>query len=432
MRRAAIFHPFRLVPMVVVLLLGALGAAPPAGATPAPVSIVVSLDRTSIRADGIDSAVLTVDAYLTNGGAPLANATLRLRAVWSTPKSPGAAILLPKPLVLDAAGHGVATVASLRSGTMTITASITNTIFRGSATTSALNATRHSIVVFASGASTTVTCSSPGVCADPYPILDPVRTQLSLQGFAASDLPTFSYNGGVVDPSTHGWIPNASTCADSSLSYNTQVGRMKSMLLKLGATNPNSDISVVGISQGALVAFQMIDAAAKLPKGSRLAGVYALDGPIGGVPLAQLLQLQQILPTSCWSVDGTSPAASQLVNLWNTTAPTQGTDQADRTQTMCSFVRVSTCPVRTNADAVAAAVARGVIVQTWGNSQDGVYYPTACGTPGGWVDATSIQVVTGAGGGMHDEGGTSDCVTSHIIVINNRAVDIAASIGPQQ
>ena len=105
---------------------------------------------------------------------------------------------------------------------------------------------------------------------------------------------------------------------------------------------------------------------------------------------------------------------------------------ADRTQTLCSFVLVPTCLNRTNVDAVAAALARGVVVQTWGSSQDGVIYPPACGTPGFWVDATSTQVVTGAGGGMHAEGDTSNCLLSHIAVIGNRAGEIADSIGPQQ
>jgi hypothetical protein len=425
---------FRLGRIGVVLVVAALvliGSAPPVGAAPASVTITVGLDRGAIRADGVDAATLTVDAQLTSDGSPLAGATLKLVARWSTPASPGAAKLLPKPFVLDALGHGEASVTSLRSGTMTVTASIATTTLRGSATTSPLDATRHSIVVFASGASSIVTCPSPGVCADPLPILNPVRSQLSLQGFTAADMPTFSYKGGAIEPTTHEWIPAASTCEDSSVSYKTQVARMKSMLSKLGSTNPNSDISVVGISQGALLAFQMIDAAPKLPKGSRVAGVYALDGPIGGVPMEQVLQLQNILPTFCWSRNGTSPAAVQLENLWDTTSPTQGIDQADRTQTMCSYVLVATCPVRTNQAAVAAAVARGVVVQTWGSSQDGVFYPTACGTPGFWVDATSIQVVTGAGGGMHAEG-LGGCAASHVVVINNRASEIAASIGAQQ
>jgi hypothetical protein len=48
------------------------------------------------------------------------------------------------------------------------------------------------------------------------------------------------------------------------------------------------------------------------------------------------------------------------------------------------------------------------------------------------IDATSTQVVSGAGGGLHDEGLANDCLLSHISVIGNRAAEVAASIGPQQ
>ena len=181
--------------------------------------------------------------------------------------SPGAAKLLPKPLVLDSEGHGVATVTSMRSGAMTITASITNYTYNGTATTSTLDATRHSIAVMVNGASSTVTCSSPGVCSDPLPILNPVRSALAANGFAPADIATFSYKGGVIDPTTKEWIPNASTCADSSLSYKTQVARLKSTLVKISGAHPNTDISVVGISQGAELTFQMIEAVGKLPRG---------------------------------------------------------------------------------------------------------------------------------------------------------------------
>lgn len=422
----------RFTAVLVAVAIGVLAAAAPANATAAPVTITVSADRSAIRADGVDSATVTVDASLTNGGAPLAGASINLSAVWSTPRIAGAAKFVPKPLVLDANGHGVTTLTSLRSGTMQVRASISTTSFKGTGYSAPIDATRHSIVAFASGAASTVTCTSPGVCGDPYNLLGPVRDALASYGFAPVDLPQFSYAGGTVDPVTHGWLPNPSVCADSAVSYKTQIGRMTTMLKKLASANPNTDFSVVGISQGALLSYQMLGTAAKLPKGSRLAGVYPLDGPLGGVPLAQLLQLESEAPTACWSQGGAGTAAQQLVGFWNTTAPLQGVDQADHTVAMCSYVLMTICGTKTNQDLLTSALARGTIVQTWGSSDDGVFYPPACGVPGTWADARSTQVVTGAGGGLHPEGGTSNCLGSHVIVISNRAAGIAASIGPQQ
>jgi hypothetical protein len=421
----------RLFGVLVVIGAGVGTVAPPAGATPAPVTISLSLDRSSIRADGRDVATLQVDA--TSGGTPVAGASVRVFATWTT-LSTGAATFHTAPFLLDGAGHVSATVTSTRSGTMTIVASIHSTTYLGSASIG-LDARRRSIVVFASGASSVVSCPTPTTCGDPLDLFNPVRSALAAQGFSADDMPTFSYAGGTIDPLSHQWVPYASTCAQSATSYKTEVGRMRSMLRKIAYANPNSDLTLVGVSQGGLLVFQMIGAQkATLPKGGRLVNVISLDGAVGGAPLAQILNLEHYAATSCWSLGGVSKAAQQIVALWNTTSPTQGPQQADRATIMCNLVGFLPCVAQTNEQAV--AVATGINVQTWGSSQDGVFDPPVCGIPGAWVDARDTQTVTGAGGGQHAEGGVvtgSFCpLSSHIAVIANRASGIAATVGAQQ
>jgi hypothetical protein len=312
---------------------------------------------------------------------------------------------------------------------MTITASIGSYAYRGSGSI-ALTATRRSIVVFANGANTSTACPTPSTCGDQTGFLNPVRNALAVQGFGAADMPWFSYKGGTIDPATHAWVPAASTCLDSALSYKTTIARMKTMLTKIASANPNSDISVVGLSQGGLLAFQMIDVITKLPAGSKLASIVTLDSPLGGgSPL--LLPVLESLGAVCWTQGGTSRAAEQLAQLWDTTAPNQGPAQGDHARILCSVVGVATCSAQTNQQAVAATTTP---VYTWGSSQDGLFNPAACGLAG-YPDASETQTVTGAGGGLHAEGGTggSPCaLTSHVAVVTNRAGAIAAAIGPQQ
>ena len=416
---------------LLVMSTAVVGFGSPAGAVSAPATIALSIDQGSIRADGVASAQIQIDASVTNGGAPLAGAKITLKAVWSTPKIAGAAKFTPSRVVLDGAGHGTSVVTSKRSGALDVVASIHTSMYVGSASV-ALTTTRRSVVVFANGAGTVVTCSSPTVCTDPSGIFTPVRNALAAQGFQPGDLPTFSYAGGAIDPTTGDWIPKASTCTSSAVSFKVTVGRMRSMLKKIGAAHPNTDVSVVGLSLGGITAFQMVDAVATLPKGSRLAAIFSLDGPVGGLPTSLVVHLEPFANTSCWSVGGTATATVQLNTVWNTTAPNQGLGQGDNATIMCAVVGLKGCVTQTNAQAVAAAP--NVVVQTWGNTNDGVYDPSVCGY-GGFPNAIASQVVTGAGGGLHDEGlvgGTSCTLYSHILVVANRAADIALTVGPQQ
>ena len=289
------------------------------------------------------------------------------------------------------------------------------------------------MVVFASGASSTVTCPTASTCSDPTGVFNPIRSLLSSKGYTAADLATFGYAGGAVNAKTHGWLPHASTCADSSTSYVTEVGQMQSMLRQLASANPNTDFSLVGLSQGGLLVFQMLGLPTALPKGSRLASVTTFDAPLGGVPLDLILQLEQAI-SSCWSTGGTSPAAQQLQSLWATTDPTEGVIQADRAPIMCGFVGVTGCPTETNEQVVAAV--HGVVVKTWGSTQDAVFDPPACAIPGTFSDARSTQTVTGAGGGMHADGtlfkGEGCVLPSHVAGVTRHAADVAATIKPQQ
>ena len=425
----------RIAAIVAVTATVVAALAPAAGATPVAVAVTVSLDRSDIRADGRDVATVTVDAATATG--PLSNGTLHLSAVWSTPKSPGVAKFAPSATVLlDAAGHGTATVTSSRSGTADITAKVATRGYAGIGSTP-LVGRRHSVAVFVNGAGSVTTCSAPGVCDDPYHLFDPIRTALGAQGFAAADLATFSYAGGAIDPSTYAWVPKPSVCADSATDYKVTVGRLRTTIRKIAAANPNTDVSVVGLSQGGILVFQMLAAqTTPLPKGSRLAHVISLDGVIGGIPLAQIqnLELASGGLTTCWSLGGTSKAAAELVNVWNTATPTPGPQQADRATIMCRVVGYKPClTAGTNEDVLASRP--DVDVQTWGSTQDGVYDPAQCATPGSWISGIDTQVVTGAGGGLHAEGvpfGPGCALASHTIVIQTRAADVAAAIGPQQ
>ena len=207
-------------------------------------------------------------------------------------------------LVLDGAGHAHATLSTGRSGTANITAKVATRGFSGLGSTPLVRARRRSVAVFVSGASTYTTCTAPGVCGDPFNAFAPIRNALTAQGFAAADLATFGYGGGAIDPTTHAWVPNASTCADSALDYKVQVSRLSKTISQIAAANPNSDVSVVGLSQGGLLAFQMLAAQTRpLPKGTRLANVITLDGVVGGIPLTQVLNLQTASggATTCWT-----------------------------------------------------------------------------------------------------------------------------------
>ena len=213
-----------------------------------------------------------------------------------------------------------------------------------------------------------------------------------------------------------------------------QVSRLSKTISQIAAANPISDVSVIGLSQGGLLAFQMLAAQTRpLPKGTRLANVITLDGVVGGIPLAQVLNLQTASggATTCWSAGGTSSAATQLVAVWNTATPTPGPQQADRATVMCKVVGVTACALAgTNQQVLAARP--DVHVDMWGSTQDGVYDPAQCGIAGTWVSAIDTQFVTGAGGGLHPEGPGSGCVPSHTIVVQTRAAAVAAAIGPQQ
>jgi hypothetical protein len=424
-----------LVTVGVITATAVAGLAPAAGAAPIPVTVVVSVDRIDIRADGRDVATVTVDASTVGG--PLANGTVRLSAVWTTPKSPGAAKFLPSTTVLlDGAGHGTATVTSTRSGTAGVTAKVATRGYVGSGSTP-LVAHRRSVAVFVNGASSYTTCTAPGVCGDAFDLFGGIRAALIAQGFTANDLPSFGYAGGAIDPATHAWVPNASTCADSALDYKVQVGRLRTMLRQISSANPNTDLSLVGLSQGGLLVFQMLAAqTTPLPKGSRLANVITLDGVIAGIPLAQVLHLQTASggATTCWSLGGTSKAATQVVAVWNTATPAPGPQQADRATVMCKVVGFGACALAgTNQQVLASRP--DVHVDTWGSSQDGVYDPALCGIPGSWISGIDTQVVTGAGGGLHAEGlspGPGCELASHTIVVGNRTSDVASTIGPQQ
>jgi hypothetical protein len=420
---------------IAALIVATSASAAPVGATPPPAmaTITLSLNRTSIGADGRDSASLSIDASV--GGAPASGVRARLSAAWSTPLSYGHLTFRPASIALDANGHGASAVTSTRSGSAVITVTIATRTIAGTASID-LGLHRRSVVIFVNGASTSVTCTSPGDCADLTGSLDPIRSALSSEGYAADDMPWFSYKGGKIDKTTHAWIPNASTCADTGQSLTKSTGLLRTMVRNVASATANSDISLVGLSEGGALAFQMLAAqTTPLAKGSRVVNVITIDGPLGGLPAADITNLAQQAPsTACAFIPKPTSAASQMAAVWNITAPNQGPQQGDDATVLCNVIHFSGCTTaETNAQLVASRP--DVNVETWGSSQDGVFNPAQCAIPGSWADATPSQVVAGAGGGMHAEGVAPvlNCtIGSHLAGVFNHATDIATTIGAQQ
>ena len=419
----------RVLPLMLAATMTALTCllvAPPASAT-TPATLSLQLSSGTVAADGVQAVSLQVTA--TVSGSPLAGARVKLAASWAAGGS-GKMHFAPSTVTTGPSGVGTTTITSTRVGSATISAAITGRRYSASAST-VLQSARHAYVVFIDGGGSTVTCSAPGDCSDPYDPFAAIRSALSAEGYESTDLATFSYAGGSLDPSTGAWIPNASTCTQSADSYTQSLQLLASMVRTIAEAHPNSDISLVGLSQGGLLAFQSLELFASLPKGSQLSNVVTFDAPLGGIPLVEIQHLETVANLSCWSDGGASPAAEQIVDLWNSTAPNQGTAQGDDATVMCHLVKYRGCASVTNAEAVSHSIAQ---IQTWGNTDDGIFNPAACGYPG-YVDATSSEIVSTAGGGLHDEGtvnGTSSCtIASHTVGATNHANDVAALLGPQ-
>jgi hypothetical protein len=418
-----------LLPMVL------LAAAPLTGTTPAVAStstqsaaVSLQLSGTSLVADGSDHVTLQVGASA--AGAPLAGADVKLTTTWSTPTQPGRLRFDPATVHLGASGSGTTTITSNRAGSAVISASIADRQYRGTASVT-LESVRRSIVVFLDGGGSSVTCQGPGDCSDPYNPFAPISGALTTDGYTPSDQATFSYTGGSVDATTGNWVPDASTCAQSAESYKAALRVLVSMVRSIAQAHPNSDISLIGLSQGGLLAFQSLELLAALPDGARVTNVVTFDAPLGGIPLAEIQHLDTVASLTCWSENGQSPAASQVVGIWNSIPPGQGPGQGDDATVLCHLVKLGGCPDSTNAEVVAQSHAT---VETWGNTEDGIFNPAACGFPG-YVDATDSEIVTTAGGGLHAEGfgsAPSSCtIGSHTAAVANHAGDVVALLGAQ-
>jgi hypothetical protein len=424
----------RLASLVVILAtgmawIGLVGPVATARVRSAAATVTLTLNKGTILADGRDSATLDITA--TFQGSPLADLDIKVTSSWSTPTGSGNIRIHPALVRLDGSGGGTADIDSTRSGTMLITAMLHAPRLTGGASVT-LNAVRHSVVVLVDGGASTVTCPAQGACVDPSGIFAPVVSALTAEGYSSSDIATFSYAGGSVDAATGGWMPRASTCADSGASFKTQLTILDSMLRSIASSNPNSDISMVGISQGGLLVFQTAMTSPTLPKGSRLAHLMTIDAPLGGLALSDIQHLEAEASTACWSEGGTSPAATQLVSLWNSTTPNQGPAQGDKALTMCSRIRFARCIPETNADA--ASSVSGTTIQTWGSTSDAVFDPLLCGF-GGLPDGRDSQIVASDGGLLADEGnapGYSCTLGSHIAGASFHAGDIALTVGPQK
>jgi hypothetical protein len=395
----------------------------------------------SVWANGHATATLTVQ-FNDSTGKPIASTRLKATA------DPASGVKIEdKPIVTDKLGGAKFDVTSTETGKITITVSDASDPAVSAQATVIFD--RHKVLVLFLGIRTGLNCDpSTFTCqvldgdtnnpdADGF---DPVETVLTgSPGFDTTDIIRYSYTGGSVDGKTGHWKANSYGCADTAESYTFAIARLRTMLREYTTANPNTDLYLVGHSQGGLIAFQSLGLADALGPKTALKGIITLDSPLGGAP-----QNYVNIPakTTCWN----GPANHDQVALYNTS--TVHTQQGSTATMLCALL--GDCAFgdgETNSGAVAANP--GTQVQTFGNTDDAVYNVASCagyaiGNVAGYVDNTSTEVVAGAGGGLASLGGNISppglnpidaakaCASSsHARVYLAHAADIIATLGNQ-
>ncbi len=176
----------------------------------------------------------------------------------------------------------------------------------------------------------------------------------------------FSYVGGDVDVAAARWRPRKYECPDTSRSHRSAVDLLEDMLEQIASGIPNTSLSVVGHSQGGLIALQILEGVLppdSMPYADRLHSVVTLDGALGGTPTIETWITGTF---TCWG----DPAAGDMVRLWRS-----ATDHDRQGSTAISMAGIS------NDELVSRAIAENVQVLTVGNELDCVFVPGECNLP---------------------------------------------------
>jgi hypothetical protein len=205
----------------------------------------------------------------------------------------------------------------------------------------------------------------------------------------------YSYGGGRVDQSTGGWIARGYGCVQTGDDYREDLAALEGLEVPFARANPNTDMYLVGHSQGGLIALQELGYLSRLPATVRVAGIITLDSPLGGVPELDAFLASQS-PTVCWR----GPAVAQLGAEYLTSVDHLA--QGSTASLLCTFFACPDASAWTsNFDAV-HAYGEQTRVTTLGNSDDATYFAPKCNIDVGRLSADnrSTMVVAGAGGGL--------------------------------
>lgn len=194
-----------------------------------------------------------------------------------------------------------------------------------------------------------------------------LREAFRRAGFPDERLLDFSYVGGTVDERGR-WISDDYGCLDTDRPIDESVDRLDAMLGAYREAHPRAGFVVVGHSLGGYIAFELAEREATRGDKVGLSAVVTIDAPLFGASADKQVVLDLV------ACDGKTYQA--------------GAD----------LVRLAGDPALRDAQLAAAAAIRADAIRlaTLGNAGDCLYYPTACGLPGGFVDDRATQVVEGA------------------------------------
>ncbi|HEY3833946.1 MAG TPA: Calx-beta domain-containing protein [Acidimicrobiia bacterium] len=403
-------------------------------------SLLLESDHTTVWGNGHDAAMITVSTNDGNGN-PVMNQKIDLTASPSTGVK-----IVPANAKSDVTGpNGQATFKVTSTApidpnstphAITLTATTASSPFEAPNTID-LTFVRHTVVVQFLGITTSLACSggNSSTCTDPdagtptpSDVFAGLRDNATLSGYTASDFLWYSYNGGHVDSKTGEWRPYSYNCGDTAQSYATDITHLRLMINAYTKANPNTDLILVGHSQGGLVAFQQL-ALNDIAPSDRLTKLITLDSPLGGVPVVGTTLSS--IASGCWI--GAAP--TQLAALYtaeNGTGLFPNQPVGDNSPSLCSFLLACSNPA-TNAQLVLQAESQGVTVDTFGSTDDAVYTPGRCTVAAYAVPTT--QVITEAGGGLNalgnDYGGLLCIHNSHVAVVSATTTDLFDRLSTQ-
>ncbi len=343
-----------------------------------------------------------------------------------------------------AGGQASWRVASTQTGTVTFTAQgVGNPSSKASVK---VHFIRHKVVVQVLGINSSLRCSG-GVCRAPFGV-DKFASIRSLllgyrhYGYSASDFLWYSYRGGAVDRKTGAWVPSSYPCGATAQDYRIDLIELRRLIVPFADANPNTDIYLVGHSQGGLIALQELGYLSQLPKTVRVAEIITLDSPLGGTPLADAKMASL---TTCWK----GQAVAELGAEYRT--PTFHHDQGGSARLLCARFGCPDARLATTNSQAFQAARRKTRVMTLGNVDDAVYNAPKCHIDIPYFDYNNVstEIIPAAAGGLSALGGdfplpqpvyslfqwsheVSACIAnSHTQVTLAKAATVAQAIGPQ-